>query len=131
MNWRALDPVSEFYKKDRAYVVNTWARSASYRGLGLRDTYRLVDRMLDNPHVRVMCLVTGRTVHAWVAGELDGTLHYVYVPPELRGQGIARKAIVALLGSYPFRIECTHRWPLPDKRARFQFIPEALLREAA
>lgn len=48
------------------------------------------------------------TVHAWVCGE-PGILHYVYVPPELRGKGIAGALI---------RHQCGHTfqygrpWPL-------------------
>lgn len=39
----------------------------------------------------------GFTVHAWVAG-VPGVLHYVYVPPDLRGKGIARALIRHVCG---------------------------------
>lgn len=124
MSWRPM------MRQDRPYVVNTWAKSAHYPGLTLRQTFKLVDRLLDSKAVRVWCLVTGKTVHAWVAGEAGGRiLHYVYVPPELRRQGVAKRAITALFGTYPDRIDTTHDWPLPDRSGRFRYLPD--LKDAA
>lgn len=37
------------------------------------------------------------TIHAWACGG-PGTLHYVYVPPDLRGKGIARALIRHVCG---------------------------------
>jgi len=112
---------------DRRYVVSTWAQSARYGGMAKRDRFRLVDRIIDGG-ARVVVLANGPTVHAWACGEGD-TLHYVYVPPELRRNGVARIAIHAALGSYPARISVTHPWPRPS--ARFCYAPHILLREVA
>lgn len=61
------------------------------------------------------------TVFGWACGgNGNGALHYVYVPRELRGNGLARALITAALGSYPARIEVTRRWPGPS--TRFQFV---------
>lgn len=114
--------------RDRRYVVPTWAQSARYDGLRKRARFSLVDRMLDEG-APVVCLASDElTVHAWACGE-SATLHYVYVPPELRGNGLARRVISALLGSYAERINVTHEWPRAS--ARFRYTPHLLLREAA
>ncbi len=121
MMLRAMTP------RDRRYVVPTWACSSRYDGLRKRGRFALVDRALDDG-TPVVCLASDDlTVHAWACGE-SGTLHYVYVPPELRGNGLARRVITAVLGSYPERINTTHEWPRPS--SRFRYTPH-LLREAA
>lgn len=112
---------------DRPYVVSTWGRSSSYRGMRARTRFKLIDRMMDTTS-RVVCLATGDTVHAWAAGSL-GVLDYVYVPPELRGNGLARQVITELLGDYPDVIVSTHEWPRPS--SRFRFTPHALMRSEA
>jgi GNAT superfamily N-acetyltransferase len=112
---------------DRRYVVPTWALSSRYDGLSKPARFRLVDRIIDSG-APVIVLATQATVHAWGCGAED-TLHYVYVPPELRGHGIARRVITALLGAYPERINVTHEWP--RESARFVFKPHLIYREAA
>ncbi len=114
--------------RDRRYVVPTWAQSARYDGMRKRCRFALVDRLLDEG-AKVVCLATDElTVHAWAAGDGD-VLHYVYVPPELRGQGLARRVITAVLGAYPEHITITHEWPRAS--SRFRYSPHLLLREAA
>jgi GNAT superfamily N-acetyltransferase len=106
----------------RAFVASTWARGSRY-GLRTRDAFRLVNRLLD-ASPRIVVAANGMTVHAWACGVADA-LHYVYVPPELRGHGIARRLITELFGEYPDRIVVTHRWPRPS--SRFTYAPERLL----
>jgi len=90
--------------------------------------FALVDRVLD-AKAHVVCLATDeRTVHAWACGD-DDTLHYVYVPPDLRGVGLARRAITALFGRYPDRVNVTHPWP--RESSRFRYTPHLLERTAA
>lgn len=117
----------EMTERDRRYVVPTWAQSSHYDGHDKRGRFALVDRIIDEG-ARVVCLAAGTTVHAWAAGEA-GALHYVYVPPELRNKGIARRAVSALFGSYPERIRITHPWPRPS--SRFVYSPHLLVRIAA
>jgi len=112
---------------DRRFVAPTWALSSTYDGLSKPARFRLVDRMLD-AGAPVIVLAEGPTVHAWACGEAD-TLHYVYVPPDLRGFGIAAKLIALALGGYPERINVTHRWP--RESSRFVFRPQLTHREAA
>ena len=112
---------------DRRYVVPTWAMSSSYSRLPKGERFKLVDRILD-AGTPVIVLATKATVHAWACGTAD-TLHYVYVPPELRGHGIARRVITAVLGEYPEHINVTHAWP--RESARFVFKPHLIHREAA
>ena len=113
---------------DRRFVVPTWAHSSTYGGLRLPERFALADRVLDELRANVVVLATDRTVHVWAAGHA-GALDYVYVPEELRGHGLARRAITALLGRYPERINVTHAWP--GKRPRFRFAPHLLQRAAA
>jgi len=105
---RAMTPT------DRRYVVPTWAQSASYEGLAKPKRFELVDRILDAGATCIV-LANDRTVHAWACGS-DGVLHYAYVPPELRGKGLARRLISLVLGSYPERIPITHSWPFASTR---------------
>lgn len=103
---------------DRRYVVPTWAHGASYNGMSKRDRFALVDRILDGGARCIVLATDERTVHAWACGDGD-VLHYVYVPPELRREGLARRAITALFGEYPERIHVTHEWPRASSRFRF------------
>lgn len=112
---------------DRRFVVPTWAQSSRYDGLSKADRFDLVDRLLDGS-ARCVVLASDRTVHAWACGDVD-TLHYVYVPPELRGHGLARRVITALFGELPEHVHVTHPWPRPSPR--FRYVPHLILRSAA
>lgn len=111
----------------RRYVVPTWAHSATGYAMPKRERFKLVDRILDGG-ADVVVIATGATVHAWACGE-DDALHYVYVPPELRGKGLTRRLITALFGDYADHINVTHPWP--RESARFRYVPTLLLRTAA
>lgn len=131
--------------EDRRYIVPTWVRSfADYAPWGPSATRahhaHVVDALLDDPTTRVMVLASdeaARTLHGWAAATAS-TLHYVYVPPELRGQHLGERCITAALGSYPKRIETSHPWPMLDIRyasgrvigqrahSRFRWNPYAL-----
>ena len=67
----------------------------------------------------------GGALHAWAAADIaSGSLHYAYVPPELRGNGLARQAIRAALGdAYPDVIDVTHPWPWVSRRYRWNPYP--------
>ena len=123
--------------EDRRFVVPTWVRSlaASRRGEQRRRTLRVywgvVDRVLDAPGTRVVVMASdgaARTLHAWACATGD-VLHYAYVPPELRHEGLARQAITAVLGSYPEHVATSHAWPFES--ARFRRQDHHLLRQAA
>lgn len=87
--------------------------------------FRLVDRVLD-AGTPVVVLAHDKTVHAWACGEL-GVLHYVYVPPELRGNGLGAQLIALAVGGYLERINVTHEWP--GESRRFRYTPHLLHRE--
>ena len=112
---------------DRRYVVPTWALSSRYDGLSKPERFRLVDRILASA-APVIVLAEGATVHAWACGQADA-LHYVYVPPELRGHGLAARAIALVLRQYAERINVTHPWPRDSRR--FRYTPHLIHREAA
>lgn len=110
---------------DRRYVVPTWAQSARYPRLSKAQRFRLVDVVLSRARVSVLAS-DARTVHAWACSS-DDVLHYAYVPPELRGHGLARRAIEHVMGAYPDRVVVSHRWPYESSRYRHD--PDMLLRE--
>lgn len=102
---------------DRRFVVPTWAYGAKWKGLSLNEKFARVDGILAEEGTRVVCLAGGSTVHAWASG-IGTRLHYAYVPPDLRGEGLARKVITELLGGYPEVIDITHPWPFASDRFR-------------
>lgn len=111
--------------RDRRFVVPHWAIGSRYR-LTKADRFALVDRLIDGG-ARVIVLATSDiAAHAFAAGDGD-VLHYVYVPKELRGRGLARRAITALLGEYSARIHVSHPWPRAN-HPRFRHCPDVLLR---
>jgi GNAT superfamily N-acetyltransferase len=112
---------------DRRFVVPTWALSSTYDGLSKPQRFRLVDRILDGG-ARCIVLAEGATVHAWGCGAEDA-LHYVYIPPELRGHGLASQIIALVLGSYAERINVTHPWPRAS--SRFRYTPHFIHRAEA
>ena len=120
---------------DRGFVVSTWLRSAKEHARVSRDVFwahhgRLVDRLLGDSETIVACSAERTSaVHAWACVG-HGQLHWAYVPPELRHQGIARALIGVALGGYPKRIEITQRCLL--KSGRYVYNPyELLLGKAA
>lgn len=115
----------EMSPSDRRFVVPTWSLSSTYGGLSKPQRFKLVDRILDGG-ARCIVLAEDATVHAWACGAEDA-LHYAYVPPELRGHGIAAKLIAFVLGSYAEHINVTHPWPRAS--ARFRYTPHLLHRE--
>ncbi len=107
----------EMTASDRRFVVPTWVRGSHY-AVPMSRRWRLVDRMLDEERVRVVVLATNDlAVHGWAAGS-EGVLHFAYVPPELRGAGLAARAIATLLGEYPGEIRTSHPWPYDTERFR-------------
>lgn len=108
---------------DRRFVVPTWAYGAKWKGLSLGEKFARVDSILADEGTRVVCLAGGSTVHAWAAG-IGTRLHYAYVPPDLRGEGLARKVIASLLGGYPEVIDITHPWPFASDRFRLVNAPK-------
>lgn len=107
---------------DRRYVVSTWVQSFAdaspwSRKLATRHHAKAVDAILDRPTIRAVVLYVAdeRAIQAWACAEA-GTLHYVYVPPELRGHGLARRAMREVLGGYPAHFDASHPWPCRDPK---------------
>lgn len=95
-----LELVREMTPRDRRFVVPTWARSARY-GMSIPDQFRIVDRVLES--ARVLVIASDEiTVHAWLSMSChrldDRILHYLYVAPELRRQGLARGLLALAFG---------------------------------
>lgn len=90
----------EMTERDRNFVAPTWIKSARYGFAAPREgrvAYRIVNALLERTP-RVLCIATDeRTVHAWAAGHGD-VLHFVYVAPELRRQGLARFLLREMFG---------------------------------
>lgn len=82
---------------DQSYIASTWVSSLSQvRGTPRSEANALVDRMLDDPAVRLLLAVEPSSIDT-ILGWLCYTpmpraqvLHYVYVRDKLRDRGIAR-----------------------------------------
>lgn len=59
-----------------------------------REHRKVVNRLLT--HVQILHRV-GSEVHGWICG-WPGIVHYVYVPTELRRNGLAREMVLAVAG---------------------------------
>lgn len=108
---------------ERRYVVSTWVQSfAAVSPWSARLTrsehWPVVDRILDRDAPVMVLSTEGGAVHGWACGE-GGTLHYAYIPPELRERGLGRRVIEAALGEYGDRIDVTHPWPWQSRRYRW------------
>lgn len=110
---------------DRAFVLATWVRSYEPRTHGSvrRDVYlehqgKLAERLLEASPLIIACSPSHEsTIHGWCcADNALAVLHYAYVPPALRGLGLARSLILASFGAYRPRIETSHRWPWASTR---------------
>lgn len=108
-----MTALREMTASDRRFVVPTWANGARWRRLTRPERFARVDSIIGR--CRVVVLANGATVHAWAAGA-GGKLWYAYVPPELRGEGLARRVVTELLGGYPDVIPITHPWPYASQR---------------
>lgn len=98
---------------DRAFIFATWMRSywqtksssVAYEQYHRRQPAR-IERLW--PSSTIACReAKPDTIHAWVCGS-PGALHYVYVPPDLREKGLARKLVRAVCGS---ELAFSHEWP--------------------
>ncbi len=113
-------PVRKVTQEHRSYVLATWVKSylpMLRKWLGFKDSGGGEAKQAEL-HWEDSYVVTSPdddfTVHAWVNGG-PGLLRYVYVPPDLRGKGIARALIAHVCGSpyqygkpWPFKRPPTH-----------------------
>ncbi len=87
-------------ERDRNFVASTWIKSSRYGFATPREgriAYHIVNALLETAP-RVLCIATDeRTVHAWAAGHGD-VLHFAYVAPELRCNGMARLLLREMFG---------------------------------
>lgn len=112
---------------DVAFVYSTWLQSYQrrFRKLPDRKYFKAqrerVDRIVQA--TRIACLPGAEsTIHGYVCGG-PGLLHYVYVPFELRQQGLARWMVARVCGE---KLTMTHFWPwarLPAGWSRRSDIP--------
>lgn len=128
--------VRPYSSADMPYVRSTWERC--YRP---RIVSHVSKRVFQEHHIEIIgrllkgCVTivacdpkVPESITAWACGAPGSTLHYAYVPLNLRGNGIARELIRHVLGGYPSRINVTHRFsPLElFKPPRFVFNPYLL-----
>jgi len=106
-------PIQNATKDHRSYILSTWVKSyeaearrvvcgtASGGYLHIpHDVYRSGESATAERHWEKSKVVTsddGYTIHAWVCAE-PGALWHVYVPPTLRGGGVARELVEAYAG---------------------------------
>jgi GNAT superfamily N-acetyltransferase len=106
-------PVQASTLTHRNFILATWVKSylpTLRKWLGDSKALTLAEASCAETLWEQTLIVTsedGFTVHAWVAGQ-PGVLHYVYVPPDLRGKGIARALIQHVCGH---TFEYGRPWP--------------------
>lgn len=119
---------------DINYVRSSWFKNYQPLAKVSPSTFskyhpRLIDEILASKQASTVIACTDsdpNVVHGWACGEIDGPLHFAYVPPNMRGRGVARAMISAVLGQYPNHINVTHRFVgRPDSR-RFSYNPYIL-----
>lgn len=109
-------PIIKATEEHRAFILATWVRSyeSSSRRLqvaGMRlsaETYRVGESALAESRWPISRVVVSQddayTIHGWVCGEAPsaaggpGRLWHVYVPPNLRGSGVAKGLVESVCG---------------------------------
>lgn len=127
--------IRDYISQDRSFVVSTWLKSHQENAKVARPIFKenhekIIAVLLARPEVSIKVACSPEMKSAlcgWACGEGE-LLHYAYVPHTLRNMGLARHLIEAALGSYPERIEVTHRFHhfWPPKSHRFVFNPYKL-----
>ncbi|MDE2106704.1 MAG: hypothetical protein KGL39_56335 [Patescibacteria group bacterium] len=119
---------------DMGYVLQTWIRSYKPIAKVSQPMFEkhhapLVRKLIANARVAIACPADSKdetTILGWACGDDDG-LHYAYIPDGLRGRGLARMLIGSVLGTYPARIEVSHRFVNGNEsRNRFVYNPYRL-----
>lgn len=116
-------PVILAKPEHRSYILSTWVKSyeSMVRRLlvgGMRfpnEEYRAGESRLAEAHWdKANVLVSPGdeyTIHGWVVGN-HSRLYHVYVPPQLRGNGVARALVERVCGVNGVYTYSTHKpWP--------------------
>jgi ribosomal protein S18 acetylase RimI-like enzyme len=101
-------------KEHRSFVLSTWIRSyreAFSKDLSYDTIHENESKFAEEAFDSGLVFVDtsdGYSINGWVCGVHDkvSVLHWVYVPPELRGMGVASKLIQETLGSKPEVSRC-------------------------
>jgi hypothetical protein len=118
---------------DMPYVLSTWVRSygsgipSARRQQAVADyRRRYVDRiMASDPHIVLLCSPESRnTLHGYAVAVGDA-LAWCYVAKDLRGLGLAKRAITGALRGYPEKIPVHCVWPWQSERFVFEKLKEA------
>lgn len=109
-------PLTQAGPQHKSFILATWVKSYQSvlrKWLGaenLREFSAMEAKQAETLWGRT-CIVGAPdddfVVHAWVCGS-PGRLDYVYVPPELRGKGVARALIHHVCG---YTFEYGRPWP--------------------
>lgn len=115
---------------DRAFVASTWVTSYKdvLANLALPRAWtgahaRVVDKLLDGEFTRTWVAAPPKddhTILGWCCASED-VLHYVYVPKNLRGEGLAKALIAHAVQGSPDPLFVSHKWPFASRR--YQFNP--------
>lgn len=105
-------------QQHRSFVLSTWIRSYrdAYLGpISYNDIHKYESKFAEQAFELGMVFVQssdGFTVNGWVCGKITSpqVLHWVYVPPELRGMGVASSMIRDIYGKiHPQVSRCPRR----------------------
>jgi len=137
-------PIRQATPQDKAFILSTWIRSYAQAvrrtrvAVGTESIQSIPQEVYlrEEPIIAeslwMQCLVVGSssasdeyTIHAWVCGS-SGKLYHCYVPPELRGKGIAKALISHLCGT---TLQYARPWPFSRVPNGWSFNPYLLRKE--
>jgi hypothetical protein len=138
-------------ERDKPYIISTWVQSYKHIAKGLRchmkqdvwpswhkvsheayqETYpRLVEALWQKS--LVVRDEAGTACHGYICGTPPepgghGTLHYMYLPPELRGVGLGKAMWTFLLGTGVQKVMVTNFLPWKHWPKGWEFNPYGLM----
>lgn len=83
----------------------------------------IVHRLLETEPVVTLTREGEDTPHAWACGRPENLLHFAYVPFKLRGNGLGREVVRAVLGDYPSTVWVTASPLTIPHHARYVYNP--------
>lgn len=122
-------PLTRVGPQHRSYILATWVKS--YQSVlrkwlpQLKNSAELEGSQAETLWEQTFIVTSPNddfTVHAYVVGS-PGVLHYVYVPPDLRGKGIARALIRHVCGH---TYEYGRPWPFKKEPSGGTYNPYLL-----
>lgn len=117
----------------KSFIISTWVRSyektarkLSFCGMPMDKDWRIGESARAEKWWEKARVVTSKddpyTIHAWICGSNShgGHLFYVYVPPNLRGNGIAKALVEKYVGQ---EYSVSLPWPNQPHQHKVTYYP--------